>query len=86
MSLESVVKRPAVRLQLLLQDVVWTADPGVTGLPLPLLQRLLQAVQHGAVGRVPRQVPGLQGVGSAARREHTASAGGERGQYARLLR
>lgn len=49
---EAVVEGSAVRLQLFLQDVVRPADPGVSGLPLPFLQKLPQVVQHAAVGRV----------------------------------
>lgn len=77
MPLESVVKRPAVWLQLVLQDVVGPAHPGVTRLPLPLLQVLPQALQHGAVGRVRRQVPRLQRVSSASRQMSTARADSE---------
>lgn len=67
MPLESIVERPAVWLQLFLQDVVGSTHPGVARLPLPLLQVLPQALQHSAVRRVRRQVPHLQRVSSASR-------------------
>lgn len=50
--LESIIEGSAARLQFILQDIVWPTDPGVPGLPLPLLQTLPQVLQHGAVGRV----------------------------------
>lgn len=51
-ALESIIEGSAAWLEFVLQDVVWPADPGVPGLPLPLLQTLPQVLQHAAVGRV----------------------------------
>lgn len=62
-ALESIIEGSAAWLKLVLHDVVGPTDPGVPGLPLPLLQALPQALQHGAVGRVCGQVDRLQRVG-----------------------
>lgn len=62
-TLESIIEGSAAWLKFVLQDIVWPTDPGVPGLPLPLLQTLPQVLQHGAVGRVWCQVDCLQRVG-----------------------
>ncbi|MED6289955.1 hypothetical protein CHARACLAT_008198 [Characodon lateralis] len=59
---EPVVEGSAMWLQFLLQDVVWSTDPGVSCLPLPFLQKLPQVLQHVAVGRVRYQVLCFQRV------------------------
>lgn len=40
-ALQSIIEGSAAWLKFVLQDIVWPADPGVPGLPLPLVKALL---------------------------------------------
>lgn len=68
-ALESIIEGSAAWLKFVLQDIVWSTDPGVPSLPLPLLQALPQVLQHGAVGRVWCQVDSLQRVGPVSMKD-----------------